>query len=216
MCMYTWKGCPYLEDMFPSNFWIIGLWVGTFHQCEKQVFFSLALWNILFRSISNLNPPKKENQKKSLPFNLKVSWVKNPLALCKVGPSNMWEMVVTWMLICNALYKMLFAPQVSIVWESWCNTKQLANDFSKEEQLALYKRRAFRPWWNSAPYPFRMKRVLNFVLENGWCMANSGSYQVSGLTSRNHQGNNLKVWSRRHVWSFFPFKLYCQKLICKL
>jgi len=35
-----------------------------FHQCEKQVFFFLALQNILFCSISNLSPPKKENQKK--------------------------------------------------------------------------------------------------------------------------------------------------------
>lgn len=141
ICIYTWKSCPYLEDMVPSIFWVIGLWVGTFHQYEKQVSFFLDLRNILFHSISNLSPPKKENQKNSPPFNLKVSWVKNPLALCKVGPSNMWQMVVTWMLVCNALYKMLFAPQMSIVWESWYNTKHLANDFSKEDQLALYKKK---------------------------------------------------------------------------
>jgi hypothetical protein len=140
MCIYTWKGFPYLEDMVPSIFWVIGLWVGTFHQCEKQVFFFLALQNILLCSISNLSPPKKENQNNSPPFNLKVSWVKNPLAFYKVGPSNMWEMVVTWMLVCNALYKMFFAPQMSIVWEIWCNTKQLANDFLKEDQLVLYKK----------------------------------------------------------------------------
>ncbi len=202
--------------MVPSILWVIGLWVGTFHQCENKSFFSLPFETYCSVIFSTLIFPGKKTKKNSLPFNLKVSWVKNPLALCKVGPSNMWEMVGIWMLVCNALYKMLFAPQMSIVWKSWCNTKQLANDFSKEDQLALYKKKAFWPWWNYAPYPFHMKRASNFVLETGWCMANSRSSQVSGLTSRNYQGNNLKVSSRRHVWSFSPFKLSCQKLICKL
>jgi len=117
---------------------------------KTSLFFSCPLKHILFPT---LVLPWKKTKRNSPPFNLKVSWMKNPLAFYKVGPYNMWEMVVTWMLVCNALYKMLFAPQMSIVWEIWCNTKQLANDFSKEDQLGLYKKKAFRPWCNHAHLP---------------------------------------------------------------
>jgi hypothetical protein len=168
----------------------------------------------MFRSISNLSPPKKENQKNSPPFNLKVGWVKNPLALCKVGPSNMWEIVVTWMLVCT-LQNALCIPNVNCV-RQLVQYKTISKWFLKRRPIGFVLERAFRPWWNFVPYPFRMKRASGFVLENGWCMASSGSYQVSGLTSRKRQGNNLKVSSRRNARSFSPFKLSCQKLICKL
>jgi len=88
---------------------------------KTSLFFFLPFKTYCFVLFQTLVLPRKKTKNNSPPFNLKVSWVKNPLAFCKVGPSNMWEMVVTWMLVCNAFYKMLFAPQMSIVWKSWGN-----------------------------------------------------------------------------------------------
>jgi hypothetical protein len=45
---------------------------------------------------------------------LKVSWVENPLALCKVGPSNMWEMVATWMLVVMHFTKCSLHPKCQL------------------------------------------------------------------------------------------------------